>query len=78
MKKISVIEKVLKEVLTENECFKLKDIAISGNDLKEIGFKEGKTIGIILNDVLNSIIEEQLNNNKEEIISYVKEKYKNE
>lgn len=76
IKKVSVIEKVLKEVLAENECFKLKDVAINGNDLKDIGFKEGKTIGIILNDVLNSIIEEQLNNNKEEILTYVKEKYK--
>lgn len=78
LQKIYMISNLLNKVLIENECFSLKNLTINGKDLIEIGYKEGKLIGIILQDVLNNIIEENLNNDKTEILAYVKEKFSNE
>ena len=62
------------EIIAENECFNLKDLAVSGKDLIEIGYLPGKEIGEMLNRVLNEVLEENLENEKEKIIEYVKMK----
>ena len=70
--KIKSIEKILEEVLKENECFSLKDLAINGKDLINIGYKSGKQLGIVLLNLLNCVIEEKTNNNKEELLELAK------
>lgn len=60
--------KVLNDVLSEAECFKLKDLAINGNDLKEIGIPEGKQIGEILNELLLFVIDGEVLNEKEKLL----------
>ncbi len=52
----------------------IRDIAISGVDLINSGF-EAKEIGKIKNEVYNLILGEELENEKEAIISYLSEKY---
>lgn len=66
--KISHIQMLLDEVLQENECFTLKDLAINGRDLIECGVPEGKTIGIILNTLLTMVIDGEINNNKDSLL----------
>ena len=72
IQKIRNIEKVLEEILREKECFSMKDLAINGNDLKEIGIKEGKEIGIILNFLLKKVIEGEVENEKEKLMEEAK------
>ena len=38
--KVNTIEQILEEVLQEDECFSLKDLAVNGKDLMSVGYKE--------------------------------------
>lgn len=70
--KVNNIEQILEEVLQENECFSLKDLAINGNDVKKMmRLKEGKDIGHWLNVILNKVIDGELNNNRDELIFWM-------
>ena len=51
------------------------DLAINGKDLIELGFT-GKEIGEIKKELLDKYLSEEIQNNKEEMLEYVKEKYK--
>jgi tRNA nucleotidyltransferase (CCA-adding enzyme) len=51
------IERILEDILENKECFCIKDLAINGSDLIEIGYK-GKEIGTILNRLLEMVIQD--------------------
>lgn len=70
--KIRNVEKVLEEVLEEKECFSMKALAINGRDLIEMGMKEGKEIGIILNSLLEKVMEGEVENEKEKLMEEVR------
>lgn len=71
LQKIDNIEYILEEVLQKDECFLLKDLAVNGNDLIEIGYKPGKEIGNTLNCLLQLVIEGVYLNEKSELLKYV-------
>ncbi len=52
----------------KGECMNLKELAVNGQDLVNIGFKEGKRIGIILDILLESVIEDPDMNTKEKLL----------
>lgn len=60
---------IINEIITEKECFSIKDLAINGNDLMEIGYK-GKKIGEILNTLLNMVISEKIENDFDVLLQY--------
>ena len=70
------IEKLYNEIINEKECFHLKDLNISGNDLIKLGVKKGKDIGIMLNFLLEDVMENNEHNSKEKLIDLVNEKLK--
>lgn len=70
--KIENISSLLDETLNEKECFSLKDLKINGSDLISLGYKEGKTIGFILNHILQKVMDNDLKNEKSELVEYVK------
>lgn len=74
---ISNAKKLLEEILNSNTPRKKEQIYFSGYDLIEMGFKEGRQLGIILNEVYNLVMDEKLENEKNEIIKYIKNKYNN-
>ena len=53
----------------------VNDLAINGRDLIELGFT-GTEIGQIKKELLDKYLSEELQNKKEEMLNYVKEKYK--
>jgi len=53
----------------------VNDLAVNGKDLIELGFS-GKEIGEIKKDLLDKYLSEEIQNEKEEMLNYVKEKYK--
>lgn len=65
---ITNVREKINEVIEEENCFSLKDLAINGNDLKNIGIKEGKEIGIILNLLLENVLENPENNSREKLL----------
>ena len=61
-------EERLNELIDEGFCFKLADLAINGDDLKEIGLHEGKEIGRVLSSLLEMVIAGELENSREELL----------
>jgi len=53
----------------KGECMNLKDLAVNGEDLLEIGFEEGKKIGDVLNILLDAAIQNPEINSKSQLLS---------
>lgn len=68
LQKIDNIEYILEEVLQDDECFSLKDLAVNGKDLITIGYKPGKEIGEVLNNLLDLVISGEYKNEKEKLL----------
>ena len=64
--------KLLEEVKNDDIPTNKNQIKIDGNDLKNLGFKEGKELGQTLKLVENLIYDEKLKNEKKDIINYIK------
>lgn len=72
IEKINNIENILEEILSEKSCFSLKDLAVNGNDVKEVmKLKEGKDIGYWLNEILKCVIDGELENNKDDLVYWM-------
>ena len=65
----------LKRAVEKQMEITVNDLAINGKDLIELGFT-GTEIGQIKRDLLDKYLSEEIQNNKEEMLEYVKEKYK--
>jgi len=69
---IEQIQFIMSDVLIKKQCFNLKELAVNGKDLIEIGLPIGKYIGEVLNELLNMVIDEELENEKDKLLNYVK------
>ena len=66
----------LKRAVEKQMQVTVNDLAVNGKDLIELGFT-GKEVGEIKKELLDKYLSEEIQNNKEEMLEYVKEKYKN-
>lgn len=72
IEKVANIESILEEILQEQECFSLKDLAVNGNDVKKtMNLKEGKDIGYCLNEILKRVMDGELKNNRDDLIYWM-------
>ena len=70
MEQFSVIRAVIREIETENACLSLKDLAVNGHDLMELGIR-GRQIGEILNRLLDAVIDEAVPNEKTALLALI-------
>lgn len=70
-------KRLYSDMISRNECVSLKEINISGKDLIEAGFKPGKQMGVILNQLLDAVIEDPSLNDKEILLNLAKSRYMN-
>jgi tRNA nucleotidyltransferase (CCA-adding enzyme) len=61
-------ERVYEEVTALKQCVSLKDLAISGKDLIEEGYKPGPELGQILNELLMLVLENPQCNTREYLL----------
>lgn len=66
------IRRILEEIRAENSCLSLKALAVKGNDLIAMGFR-GRTIGTMLNTLLELVMDERLPNEKGAMLAYLQE-----
>lgn len=59
-------------ILNEEQPLSVKDLKVNGNDLINLGYKQGKEIGVTLNKLLDIILENPELNNKEDLIKCIK------
>ena len=62
------IRNILDEILQENACLKIRDLAVNGHDLMALGI-QGKAIGQTLNTLLDLVIDEQIPNEKNALLA---------
>lgn len=62
---------MINDIISENECFSVKDLKINGNDLISQGYK-GKEIGEQLNLCLDAVIDGRIKNEYDELIKFIK------
>lgn len=70
--KLQKMDALLTEILRNGECYSLKQLAVNGNDLKEIGITDGKAIHDVLDALLLAVIEERRPNEKAALLEYAK------
>ena len=64
---------IVDEIEKQNDCFTLKNLAVNGNDLIEIGIPAGKTIGIVLDYLLQIVIDEVIENERDVLLETARE-----
>ena len=58
----------IKKVLAEKHAFTIKDLAVSGTELMTIGIEGGKTMGIILRELLETVLDDPAQNTREKLL----------
>lgn len=69
------IEASAKELLAEKACFSLKNLAVSGKDLIDLGMEPGPGMGKILNHLLEAVMDGQVPNEKAQLLQKAREYY---
>lgn len=71
--KYSILYQLANKIKSNNECYSLNTLAISGKDLLGLGIKSGAEIGCLLNLLLDAVINEKAENEKTALLNYLKE-----
>ena len=66
---------IAEEIVRGKECFSIKDLAVNGDDLIELGYR-GREIGDELQRILDRVINEEPMNDKKSISEYLNKKNK--
>ena len=66
----------VKELLDEKEMKTEKFLEIDGNDIKSLGFSEGKVIGKILKDLENLVLDDPEKNKRDYLLEYIEKNYR--
>ena len=72
---IYTVRTIMDDVLNSDDCTDKKHLAITGNDLKELGFEPSPLYSIIFKDILERVMEDELANNKDELLGYIRTHY---
>lgn len=65
------VRALYQEILQKEECFSLKELALTGKDLMELGVPQGKQVGAVLNQLLEDVLEDPAHNTREYLTQLV-------
>lgn len=68
LENIIQIRELYRNALRNKECVTLKDLAVTGTDLINLGIAPGKELGTLLNELLDMVIEDPAWNQKENCV----------
>jgi tRNA nucleotidyltransferase (CCA-adding enzyme) len=60
------------KIIAEKQCLSLKDLALSGKDLLDMGFPEGKNLGELLQKLLDAVLDQPELNERDKLIKMAK------
>ncbi len=66
-------KKILDEIITDEPCFSIKDLAVDGRDLMKLGFEASHALGTALEKLLDEVMEGKIKNEKSALIARAKE-----
>jgi poly(A) polymerase/tRNA nucleotidyltransferase (CCA-adding enzyme) len=64
---IMQLEKRIKKVIETSSAFSIQDLAISGNDLAILGIPRGPEMGIVLHQLLETVLDDPSENEYEKL-----------
>ncbi len=67
------LERIANEIIDEEACFSLSDLAINGRDIMDLGVPQGKAVGIILEELLEAVINEDIPNERDALLFKARE-----
>lgn len=70
---IEALKALATEIINKNDCYSIKQLAVNGNDLINLGLPAGKKIGKALDFLLDAVISEKAENTKDALIDFLKE-----
>ncbi len=62
------VEQIIQQIVAENSCLKITDLAVNGHDLMALGIR-GKAIGETLEKLLNLVLDEKIPNEKAALLA---------
>jgi len=65
---LAPLERRVEETLKQGRVFTLKDLAVSGRDLMTLGVSPGKYMGIILSELLETVLDDPEMNTREKLL----------
>ena len=65
------VEEMLSQILAERDCLTIRDLAVNGRDLMDLGMEAGPRLGACLEDLLVQVQEDRLPNEKEALLKYL-------
>ena len=71
LQSIEVLQSLYDEMIQNNQCINLSELAINGKDLMDLGMKPGRQMGEVLNYLLEIVLDEPDINNKEALTELV-------
>lgn len=66
------VRELMNSIISEEQCFSIKDLLIRGADILNLGVPQSKLVGEILNHLLDRVISGELDNKREVLINEVK------
>lgn len=73
LQSIETARRHFEQIKADNECISLKELKINGKDLIDIGIADGKTIGTVLYQLFDEVIDERLPNKKNALLKRAKQ-----
>ena len=67
-------EQILQQILSNGECCTVSNLAVSGSDLKALGY-QGKEIGSALNAALQYVWKYPEQNVRQSLLNYLREEF---
>lgn len=68
------MRRLYQEILEKQECITLRQLAVGGRDLMDLGMKPGRELGSMLSELLEYVLDDPERNKKDILCNYVKEK----
>lgn len=69
------IREMIDDIIAREQCFSIKDLAVDGNDVMAAGVAEGPEVGSTLNELLEAVIEGEVENEREALLTKVREPF---
>ena len=70
---INALEALSRELIAEQPCLEVKDLAVSGKDLISLGMQPGPEIGQTLRRLLQAVLDGEAENDRETLLRLVRE-----
>ena len=70
MLKFRETEEMMRRILEQHQCFSLKDLAVDGRDIMELGAEQGPAVGRTLESLLDAVIDGRVPNEREALLRF--------